>query len=257
MFNSETWLLLRAGAACAAVAVVIATIIRDRGGEPEDVTVGFLGPSLAALYLLVLAVSLATEWQSIGDASTSVTTEASAVRDLYWSAEGLPPAEQAYVESRTRAYAITVIHHDWPQMQRGTLDDRSEQELISLNNYVLRINPATQDASNSQQQATDQLSTLFSVHDERAGYVGQRLPEGLLAAVIATSLVVGAFPFLCGMSTTRRSTAIAAIQAALVGVGIVVVFQLNHVYTGPLGVSSSPMQSVLQQITVSTSQPKL
>jgi hypothetical protein len=75
------------------------------------------------------------------------------------------------------------------------------------------------------------------------------LPEGLLAAVIATSLVVGAFPFLCGMSSAKRSTVIAATQAALVGVAIVVVFQLNHVYSGPLAVSPAPMQSVLQQIS--------
>jgi hypothetical protein len=249
MLNSETWLLLRAGAACAAVAVIIATIIRDRGGEPEDVTIGFLGPSLAALYLLVLAVSLATEWQAIGDAGSAVTSEASAVRELYWSAVGLPPAQQAYVKSHARAYAETVINHDWPQMERGSLDNRSEQQLIALNNYVLRINPVNQASSNAQLQATDQLGTLFSVHDERAGYVGQRLPEGLIAGVFATSLVVAAFPFLCGMSAAKRSTAIAAIQAAMVGVGIVVVFQLNHVYSGPLGVSPSPMQSVLQQIS--------
>jgi hypothetical protein len=249
MLNSETWLLLRTGVACAAVAVIIATIIRDRGGEPEDVTVGFLGPSLAAIYLLVLAVSLATEWQSIGSAGNAITSEASAVRELYWSAVGMPSAQQAFIESHTRQYALTVINHDWPQMERGTLDNRSEAELIALNNYVLRINPDTQAASNAQLQATTQLSTLFSVHDERAGYVGQRLPEGVIAAVLATSLVVAAFPFLCGMSSAKRSTAIAAIQAALVGIAIVVVFQLNHVYSGPLGVSPAPMQSVLQQIS--------
>ena len=186
---------------------------------------------------------------AIGDAGTAITTEASAVRELYWSAQGLPSAQQAYVESHTRAYAMTVIEHDWPQMERGTLDDRSEQQLITLNNYVLRIDPSSQAASNAQLQATNQLSTLFSVRDERVGYVITRLPEGLLAGVIATSLVVAAFPFLCGMSSARRSTAIAAIQAAMVGVGIVVVFQLNHVYSGPLAVTPTPMQAVLQQIS--------
>jgi hypothetical protein len=253
MLNSETWVLLLTGVVCAAIAIVAAVIIRDRGGEPEDVTVGFLGPSLAALYLLVLAVSLATEWQSIGDAGTSITSESSAVRQLYWSAEGLPAAQQAYIESHTRDYAETVINHDWPQMERGTLDNRSEQQLIALNKYVLRMDPTTQDASNAQLEATNQLSTLFSDRDQRDSYVTSRLPEGLLAAVLGTSVVVAVFPFLCGMSSAKRSTAIAAIQAAMVGVGIVVVFQLNHVYSGPLGVSPAPMQAVAQQIQISGS----
>lgn len=249
MLTSETWLLLRAGGACAVLAVIVATIIKDRGGEPEDVTIGFLGPSLAALYLLVLAVALATEWQTTGGANQAATSEASAIRELYWSADGFTPAQQASLQADVRNYAKTVINHDWPQMVRGTLDSKSEQQLIAMNNYVLKINPQDGAATNAQLQATTQLSTLFSVHDQRAVDAVARLPEGLIAGVVATSLVVGTFPFACGISATKRSVVLAAVQAALVGIGVVVVFQLNHVYSGPLAVSPSAIQSVLQQLS--------
>jgi Protein of unknown function (DUF4239) len=249
MLSSETWVLLRAGAACAILAVVAARIIADRGIQAEDVTIGFLGPSLAALYLLVLAVSLATEWQTIGDANQAVTSEASAVRELYWSAAGMAPAQQAFVQDHVRAYAMTVVDHDWPEMRRASLDNVSEQQLIVLNNYVLKINPQDAAATNAQLQATTQLGTLFSVHDQRDADASARLPAGLLGGVIATSLVVAMFPFACGVGSRPASVALAAVQAAMVGVGIVVVFQLNHVYSGPLGVSPGPMQAVLQQLT--------
>jgi Protein of unknown function (DUF4239) len=249
MLTSETWLLLRAGGACAILAVIVAIIIKDRGGEPEDVTIGFLGPSLAAIYLLVLAVSLATEWQATGSASQEAATEASAIRELYWSAEGFTPAQQAILQADVRAYARTVLNHDWPQMVHGTLDNKSEQELTAMNNFVLRIDPQDGAATNAQLQATTQISTLFTVHDQRAADAADRLPQGLIAGVIATSLLVASFPFACGISATKRSVVLAAVQAALVGIGIVVVFQLNHVYSGPLAVSPAPIQSVLQQIT--------
>ena len=249
MLTSEMWLLLRAAGACAILAVIVATIIKDRGGEPEDVTIGFLGPSLAALYLLVLAVALATEWQTTGGANQEAATEASAIRELYWSADGFAPAQQATLQADVRAYAKTVADHDWPQMVHGTLGSKSEQQLIVMNKFVLRIDPQNGAATNAQLQATTQLSTLFSLHDQRATDAAARLPEGLIAGVIATSLVVAAFPFACGIGATKRSVVIAAVQAALVGVGIVVVFQLNHVYTGPLAVSPAPIQSVLQQIS--------
>jgi hypothetical protein len=248
MLTGETWVLLRAGAACAVVVVVVAVIIRDRGGEPEDVTIGFLGPSLAALYLLVLAVSLATEWQAIGGANQAIASEASAVRELYWTASGMAPAQGAYLREHVRAYAATVIDHDWPQMRRGTLDDTTEHQLIAMNNYVLKIDPQNGAAVNAQLQATSQLGTLFSEHDLRATSATERLPAGLLAGVIATSVVVAVFPFVCGISSAPRSIGLVALQAALVGIGIVVVFQLNHVYSGPLAVSPAPMQSVLHQL---------
>jgi hypothetical protein len=53
------------------------------------VTLGFIGPSLAAMYLLVLALALATEWQTTGSAQQAVGNEAVAVRQIYWS-ERLP-----------------------------------------------------------------------------------------------------------------------------------------------------------------------
>lgn len=249
MFGSETWVVLRTGVACALIAVVVARILADRGHEPEDVTIGFLGPSLAALYLLILAVSLASEWQTIGDAGQAATTEASAVRELYWSAAGLPPGQQSYLQEQVRAYATTVVRHDWPQMRRGTLDDKTEQMLIKLNNYVLRLSPQNQAATNAQLQATSQLGTLFSVRDQRGNDAQQRLPTGLIVGVIATSVVVAAFPFACGISSAKSSVALAATQAAMIGIGVVVVFQLNHAYSGPLAVSPGAMQSVLQQLT--------
>ncbi len=248
MLSSETWILLRAGAACAILAIIVAVIIKDRGGEPEDVTIGFLGPSLAAIYLLVLAVSLATEWQTIGDAGQAVTSEASTIRELYWTAAGFTPPQRAFLQTHVRAYATTVVNHDWPQMRKGVLDDTSERMLSTINSYVLKINPKDAAATNAQLQASTLLGTLFTLHDERAVDAAARMPQGLIAGVIATSLVVASFPFACGIGT-RRSVALAAVQAAMVGIGIVVVFQLNHVYSGPLAVSPAPIQATVQLIS--------
>jgi hypothetical protein len=133
-------------------------------------------------------------------------------------------------------------------MRQGRLDNRSERLLIQMNNYVLRIDPQDADATNAQLQAASQLGTMFSTRDQRADDVGQRLPTGLIAGVITTSIVVAAFPFACGISSAPTSVAMAAVQAALVGIGVVVVFQLNHAYSGPLAVSPSAMLSVLQQL---------
>jgi hypothetical protein len=249
VLGSETWIVLLAGLAGAGVVVGLAVWFRDRGGEPEDVTIGFLGPSLAALYLLVLAVALATEWQTIGDASQAASSEASAVRQLYWSAAGLPSGPANQVRERTIAYADAVVSHDWPQMKQGAVDDQTELMLNSLNTYILRINPPDASATNAQLDAISQLGNVESAREQRADAAAARLPTGLLASVIATSLVVAAFPFVGGIRTSAPSVALAAVQTALVTIGVVVVFQLDHPYNGPLAVTSSSMQSVVSQLT--------
>lgn len=249
MFGRETVVVVIAALVGAVFIFLLARWIRDRGGEPEDVTIGFLGPSLAALYLLVLAVSLATEWQTIGDATQAAGNEATAVRELYWSAEGLPAGPAAVLRRDTVNYANAVINHDWPQMAANNVDDESSDMLASMNAYVLRLDPATASASAVQLDAISQISSAESAREDRVADAGARLPIGLMAAVIVTSMVVAVFPFAGGLRTKGPGLALASVQAGLVVVGVVVVFQLNHPYSGPLAVGPSAMDSVVAQLT--------
>lgn len=248
MWGQETWTILLAGAISALAAGGLAWFLRKREFQPEDITVGFLGPSLAAMYLLVLALALATEWQTIGSAQQAVGNEAVAVRQIYWAASGLPEPAANNVQARVREYLNTVIHHDWPQMEQGTLDEQSDEQLSAMSMYVLRVDASTAGASNAQQYALGQLSVLASARAERANAAGSQLPLGVLVAVIATSLIVAAFPFAGGIRSDRVSLAIAMLQAALVAVAVVVVFQLDNPFTGPLATAPDPFTTVAAQV---------
>ena len=251
MLGPETGIILAAGVISAAGAAAIAWFVRERKTEPEDVTIGFLGPSLAAMYLLVLAFALATEWQNIGSAQQAVGNEAVAIRQIYWSASGLPAPAADSLRAQVRGYTAVVLRHDWPEMERGTLDDRSDQLLTRLGTFALQVNPQTSAASNAQQYALGQLSVLVSARAQRASAADSRLPLGILAAVIATSLIVCLFPFVGGMRESPACVALALLQAALVAIGVVVVFQLNNPFTGPLATGPGPIAVVATQIGAS------
>jgi hypothetical protein len=248
MWGQETWTVLLAGVISAAAAAGIAWFLRKREFEPEDVTIGFLGPSLAAMYLLVLALSLATEWSTIGSAQQAVGNEAVAVRQIYWAASGLPESAANDLDTQVRGYLSTVIHHDWPQMRRGTLDDRSDQLLSTMSTFVLRLNTTTSAASNAQQYAIGQLSVLASSRAARENAAESRLPAGVIVAVIVTSLIVCMFPFAGGIRSDKVSVAIAILQTALVTVTAIVVFQLDNPFNGPLATTPGPLTAVAAQV---------
>ena len=56
------------------------------------------------------------------------------------------------------------------------------------------------------------------------------------------------FPFAGGIRSAAISITLAAVQAALVTIGVVVVFQLNNPFTGPLATGPDPIVSVASQI---------
>jgi hypothetical protein len=250
VLGRETWILLAAGAVSAGLAAVVAWFSRHRQQEADDVTLGFLGPSLAAMYLLVLALALATEWSTIGAAQQAVSNEAVAVQQVYWAASGLPPADGGTLRAQVRGYLATVLRHDWPQMQNGALDDASLRQLTAMSMETLRLNTQTSGAADSQQYATAQLSALATARAQRADAAGSRLPAGLLAAAIATSVIVSLFPFAGGIKRARSPVSVAILQAALVAIAVVVIFQLNNPFTGPLATSPGPLAAVAAAIGV-------
>jgi hypothetical protein len=52
------------------------------------------------------------------------------------------------------------------------------------------------------------------------------------------------FPFAGGIKSDRISIAIVVLQAALVAVAVVVVFQLDNPFTGPLATTPDPLTAV-------------
>jgi hypothetical protein len=240
--------VLLAGLLGAAAAAALGWGMRRRKAEPEDVTLGFLGPSLAALYLLVLALAVAAEWGTISDAHQGATTEASALHQLYWAAAGLPAAAADTLREEVRAYGSTVVDHDWPQMRDATLDDKTEDMLGQMKSTVLNVNPPDAAASAAQTDALNQLTALSATRAQREDDAVTRLPSGVLAGVIATSAVVALFPFAVGIRPVLPSIILASMQAALVVIGVVVVFQLDHPYSGPLAVQPDAMHALVQRI---------
>jgi len=248
ILGRETWILLVTALACGGVAAAIAWYLRDHEREPEDVTIGFIGPSLAAMYLLVLALALATEWQTIGSAQQAVGNEAVAVRQIYWAASGLPPAAGNTLRTQVRSYATTVVDHDWPEMRHGTLDDVSLNQLTAMSASLLEVNAQTSEAAIAQAYATGQLGALVTARAQRESAAESRLPLGVLLGVILTSLIVGLFPFAGAIRSEKASISVAVLQAVLVGVTVVVVFQLNNPFTGPLGTGPGPISAVAAEI---------
>jgi hypothetical protein len=248
VLGRETWIVLVTVGASAGAAIAVARYVRHRKREPEDVTLGFIGPSLAAMYLLVLALALATEWQTIGSAQQAVGNESVAVQQVYWAASGLPPADGSTLRTQLRRYVSTVVDHDWPQMERGKLDDASLRLLTTMSTSLISVNAQTSRASNAQSYATGQLSALVAARTQRQNAARSRLPLGVLVAVVMTSLIVGLFPFAGGIRSDRLSTGVAVLQAVLVAVAAVVVFQLNNPFTGPLGTGPGPVAAVAAEI---------
>src|SRR5262249_17400643 len=81
--------------------------------EHEDM-VGWQLNVLATTHAVILGFMLYTVWTNFTDVSLNVELEASALRNLYRLAEGLPEPARSRLDAQVKAYADAVISEDWP-----------------------------------------------------------------------------------------------------------------------------------------------
>jgi Protein of unknown function (DUF4239) len=106
---------------------------------------------LGTTYAVILGFMFYTAWTSFSAAELNVDLEASALRNLFRLAEGLPPSQRAVLEAQARAYASAVVEKDWPAMDRGELPVESHE----INRQMWRTLMAVKTTSLSENTAED------------------------------------------------------------------------------------------------------
>src|SRR5271170_2875157 len=85
----------------------------------RDDQVGWQLSVLGITYAVILGFMFFAEWSAFTAAALNPDPEASALRNIFRLAEGLPPPQRSQLEMQTRAYAVAVLDEDWPAMASG------------------------------------------------------------------------------------------------------------------------------------------
>src|ERR1700723_3710538 len=78
---------------------------------------------IGTTYAVILGFMLYTVWTDFGSANLNVDLEASALRNVYRLAEGLPEPQRVLLQLQARSYADAVIGRDWPEMAHDQLPE--------------------------------------------------------------------------------------------------------------------------------------
>jgi hypothetical protein len=85
--------------------------------ENQDVA-GFVIAVVGVIYAVLLAFVVVIVWEDFGSADTTASNEAVAVGDLYRDAVGVGGPQGRRLETAVRAYGLSVVDSEWPQMAR-------------------------------------------------------------------------------------------------------------------------------------------
>jgi Protein of unknown function (DUF4239) len=115
---------------------------------------------LGTTYAVILGFMLYTVWTEFGAANLNVDLEASALRNVYRLAEGLPEQQRGQLQLQARSYADAVIDRDWPEMAHGQTPEESHDINQAMWKTLMTVKVATPSEITAEDHAISELSVL-------------------------------------------------------------------------------------------------
>jgi Protein of unknown function (DUF4239) len=139
--------------------------------------VGWQLSVLGTTYAVVLGFMMYQAWMGFGNASLNTDMEASALRNMFRLAEGLPAPQREQLERATRAYADAAVSGDWVDMAKGAIPEESHEINETMWKILLSVKATSPSESIAQEHAMTELVTLTTHRRTRLLQSTSHLPD--------------------------------------------------------------------------------
>lgn len=203
---------------------------------------------LGTTYAVILGFMLYTSWTNFGAAELNADLEASALRNVYRLAEGLPAVQRAQIETLAQSYADAVINQDWPTLARGRLPEESHEINELMWRTLMSVKAASTSEITAEDHALSELSVLTSHRRTRLLQSVSKLPTifwgVLLIGGILTMISVSMF----GSANPRLHMLQVFSLTLLVTLVMLAIADVNRPFQGWVHVSNFAFQRAQQNM---------
>jgi hypothetical protein len=153
---------------------------------------------IGTTYAVILGFMLYTVWTDFVSANLNVDLEASALRNVYRLAEGLPEQQRRQLQQQARSYADVVINQDWPEMARGRIPEESQEINQAMWKTLMSVKLAAPSEIVAEDHAISELSSLTEHRRTRLLESMYQLPAIFWAVLLIGGFLTIAFASMFG-----------------------------------------------------------
>jgi hypothetical protein len=197
---------------------------------------------LGTTYAVILGFMFYTAWTTFSAAALNADLEASALRNLYRLAEGLPPQQRSELEAETRAYATAVVEDDWPKMDRGLLPDRSHEINHQMWRTLVGVKTTSISENLAEDHALSELSELTLRRRTRLLQSATGLPAIFWVVLIVGGLLTLISSSMFGAANFKLHALQVLSLTLLLTLAVLAISDVNAPFRGWVHVDSYPFE---------------
>jgi len=206
----------------------------------------YIAMMVGVLYALILGIVLVSVWEARDGVQGSIQSEASSLNQISLLAAALPAPNGPQIQQDVQAYANVVVNVEWPEM--AAHQPLSTQGWASLNKLTAAIEgyqPVTAVQQNISAEAISQLSSVYDARHSRQQESADSLSPVLWVGLILGGALTIVFVFCFGVRRSGDHMTMVMGLTGLVGFLVVLVFELNHPFSGSMGIDSGVFSQYL------------
>jgi hypothetical protein len=213
----------------------------DERYAKEDL-IGWQLNILATTHAVILGFMLYTEWTNFTAAQLNAELEASALRNVFRLAEGLPQPARARLEEQSRAYADAVVQDDWPMLDRGETPELSHLINRSMWKTLMSVRQGSAAELTALDHALTELTTLTQCRRTRLLQADTRLPGIFWCVLLVGGILTVASVAMFGSRNPRLHAFQVFSLTLLITLAMLAIADLDRPFAGSVHIGSYPFQ---------------
>ncbi|MFZ1099342.1 MAG: hypothetical protein WAN26_08050 [Steroidobacteraceae bacterium] len=203
----------------------------------ESDLIGWQLSVLGTTYAVVLGFMLYTAWTNFGAAALNVDLEASALRDIYRLADGLPAPQREQLQRQARAYADAVLNQEWSVMAHGQLPEGTHEIPESMWRTAMSVKPGSSFESIAADHVLSDLGTLSEHRRTRLLQSVSRLPAIFWGVLLVGGILTLVSASMFGSAKPRVHAFMVFSTTLLVTLALLAIADVNQPFRGWIHVS--------------------
>ena len=192
---------------------------------------------LGTTYAVILGFMLSQTWTAFEAANLNAELEASALRNVYRLAQGLPSPQRTLLESQALSYATFVVDDDWPAMARGEMPEQSHKVNQAMWRTLMSIKAASPAEFVAEGHALSELSELTSRRRTRLLQSASRLPAIFWAVLLAGGILTSVSVTMFGSANPKLHALQVSSITLLITLAMLAIADVNQPFKGWVHVS--------------------
>jgi hypothetical protein len=209
----------------------------------NDIVASFAA-SVGVLYAVLLAMIAVAAWTNYTTVDSLAAQEADLVHSLFRDIEAYPQFERDELRGLLREYVDTVIHTEWPALQKGSTDRRAALVVDSIFSGWIKLDPRTEAQKIVNAETLARLNLFQSVRQSRLQTGGNGLDAVLWVVVLAGAVVSIGICYLFWVENKLLHQVMIAILGVMIGVVVYLILALDHPMWGAITIRPTAFEAV-------------